>query len=56
MIREIAREHEVPLIENAPLARALYASTKIGEEIPLEHYRAVAEIITYVYRLKGKSF
>jgi flagellar biosynthetic protein FlhB len=53
-IREIAEENEVPLVENPPLARALYASVEIDHEIPAEHYRAVAEIINYVFRLKGK--
>ena len=53
-IREIAEEHEVPIVENPPLARALYASVEIDHEIPPEHYKAVAEIISYVFRLKGK--
>jgi len=53
-IREIAEENDVPLVENPPLARALYASVEIDQEIPPEHYRAVAEIISYVFRLKGK--
>jgi len=53
-IREVARENGVPLVENPPLARALYATVDIDREIPEEHYRAVAEIISYVFRLKGK--
>lgn len=53
-IREVAKEHDVPLVENAPLARALHAGVEIEEEIPPEHYKAVAEIISYVMRLKGK--
>lgn len=53
-IREIAREHDIPLVENPPLARALYASVEVDEEIPITHYQAVAEIIRYVYKLKGK--
>ncbi len=52
-IREVATEHSVPLIENPPLARALHAGTEIDEEIPAEHYKAVAEIISYVWKLKG---
>jgi flagellar biosynthetic protein FlhB len=52
-IREIALEHDVPLVENKPLARALYGSTEIGGFIPTELYRAVAEVLAYVYRLKG---
>jgi flagellar biosynthetic protein FlhB len=53
-IREIAKEHDVPIVENPPLARALYANVEIDREIPPEHYKAVAEIISYVFRLKGK--
>jgi len=51
-IREIAREHDVPIVENVPLARALYATVEIDDEIPVEHYHAVAEIIGYVMGLK----
>lgn len=53
-IREKAKEHSVPLVENRPLARALYDSVEIDQEIPPEHYRAVAEIIGYVMRLRGQ--
>ncbi|HLI23144.1 MAG TPA: flagellar biosynthesis protein FlhB [Stellaceae bacterium] len=53
-IREIATENDVPIVENPPLARALYAAVEIDREIPPEHYKAVAEIISYVFRLKGK--
>jgi flagellar biosynthetic protein FlhB len=53
-IREIAEEHNVPIVQNPPLARALFDSTDIDEEIPLVHYEAVAKIISYVYTLKGK--
>jgi flagellar biosynthesis protein FlhB len=53
-IREIAEENDVPVVENPPLARALFASVELDQEIPQEHYRAVAEIISYVFRLKGK--
>jgi flagellar biosynthetic protein FlhB len=52
-IREIALESEVVLVENPPLARALYA-VDLEQEIPPEHYKAVAEIIGYVFRLKKK--
>jgi flagellar biosynthetic protein FlhB len=51
-IREIARTHDVPIVENVPLARALYATVEIDQEIPVEHYHAVAEIIGYVMGLK----
>ena len=53
-IRELADENEVPIVENPPLARALYGSVEIDEEIPPEHFKAVAEVIGYVMRLKGK--
>lgn len=52
-IREIAREAGVPIVERKLLARALYASVKVGQQIPSELYRAVAEVLGYVYRLKG---
>src|SRR5207253_11484126 len=51
-IREIAKQHDIPIVENVPLARSLYATVDIDEEIPVEHYHAVAEIIGYVMRLK----
>lgn len=50
-IRELAGEHKVPVVESPPLARALYASVEIDQPIKLEHYAAVAEIISYVLRL-----
>lgn len=53
-IRETAEEHDVPVLENPPLARALYASVELEEEIPSEHFKAVAEVIGYVMRLKRK--
>jgi flagellar biosynthetic protein FlhB len=54
-IREIAEENEIPIVENPPLAQALYRSADIDEEIPLEHYQAVADVIRYVYALKNKK-
>jgi flagellar biosynthetic protein FlhB len=51
-IREVAKQHDIPIIENVPLARSLYATVDIDEEIPVEHYHAVAEIIGFVMRLK----
>ena len=51
-IRTIAREHDVPIVENVSLARALYATVKVDEEIPVEHYQAVAEVIGYVMGLR----
>lgn len=53
-IKEIARAHGVPVVEDPPLARLLYARTEVGDFIPEDLYRAVAEILAYVYRLKGK--
>lgn len=53
-IRELAEENDVPIVENPPLARALHASVEIDQEVPQEHYKAVAEVIGYVMRLKGK--
>jgi flagellar biosynthetic protein FlhB len=53
-IRDLARENDVPVVENPPLARALHAGVELDHEIPPEHYKAVAEIISYVFRLKGK--
>ncbi len=51
-IREVAEAHDVPLVENPPVARALHASCELDEEIQPEHYKAVAEIIGYVMRLR----
>src|SRR6267154_2007839 len=51
-IREIAGKHDIPIVENVPLARALHATVNIDDEIPVEHYHAVAEIIGYVMGLK----
>ncbi len=53
-IKEIAREHDVPIVENRPLAQNLY-NLELGDEIPAETYQAVAEILAYVYGLKKKS-
>ncbi len=54
-IREIAKEHDVPIVENVPLARSLYKTVKIGEIVPQSLYKAVAEILAFVYRLKKKK-
>ncbi len=54
-IREIATEHQIPIVENKPVAQVLYKIANIGDMIPADLYRAVAEILAYVYRLKEKS-
>lgn len=54
-IKEIAKKSNVPMVENVPLARALFKSVKIGKQIPRALYQAVAEVLAYVYRLKGKT-
>ena len=51
-IRELAKEHDVPIVENPPLARALFASVEVDETIPTEHFKAVAEVVGFVMRLK----
>lgn len=53
-IRELAREHDITIVENPPLARVLFDAVDIDDYIPQEHYKAVAEVISYVFRLKGK--
>jgi len=50
-IRQIARQHAIPIVERKPLARALYRDVEVGQEVPEEFYKAVAEILAYVYRL-----
>jgi flagellar biosynthesis protein FlhB len=53
-IREVAKENKVPIVENPPLARALFATVEVDEAIPVEHYKAVAQVISYVMKLSGK--
>ncbi|MFH1374804.1 MAG: flagellar biosynthesis protein FlhB [bacterium] len=53
-IRDIATENDIPIVENKPLARSLFEMCEIGQIIPADLYRAVAEVLAYVYRLKGK--
>jgi flagellar biosynthetic protein FlhB len=53
-IREIAKDNDIPIVENPPLARALFASVEIDQEIPPEHYKAMAEVISYVFKLKSR--
>ncbi len=54
-IREIAKEHDIPIVENVPLARAIYKTVKVGEGVPRTLYKAVAEILAFVYKLKKKK-
>jgi len=53
-IRELARFNQIPVVENKPLARTMFKTIEIGEYIPRELYKAVAEVLAYVYRLKGR--
>ena len=53
-IREVATDSRVPLVANPPLARALY-TVPLEAEIPAEHFKAVAEIVAYVWRLRGRA-
>ena len=53
-IRQIAAEFGIPLVERAPLARALYADVEVGQSIPEKLFQAVAEILAYVYQLAGR--
>ena len=53
-IREVAKQHGVPVVEDPPLARGLHAAVEVDQEIPVEFYRAVAELIGYVMRLRGR--
>ena len=53
-IKEVARENDIEIVENKPLARMLYHNVELGEQIPPELYQMVAEVLAYVYGLKGK--
>lgn len=54
-IKELGREHDIPTVENVPLARALYRSVRLEQEIPMELYKAVAEVLAYVYKIRKRS-
>ncbi|HHL72466.1 MAG TPA: flagellar biosynthesis protein FlhB [Bacteroidetes bacterium] len=54
-IKDIAREHDIPIVENPPLARLLFRESDVGQEIPLAAYQAVAEVLGYIYRLRNKQ-
>jgi flagellar biosynthetic protein FlhB len=53
-IKSVAREKNIPIVENKPLARTIFKTMKIGQAIPRELYNAVAEVLSYVYKLKKK--
>jgi flagellar biosynthetic protein FlhB len=55
-IRELARQHHIPIVENKPVARTLFKLVEIGREVPADLYRAVAEILAFVYRVRGQVF
>ena len=52
-MREVATEHSVPVVENPPLARTLYATVDVGKMIPEDLFHAVAQLLAYVYRVAG---
>ena len=54
-IRKVAEEHDIPIVENPPLARGLHATVEVDDEIPPEHYQAVAQVVSYVMRLSGRG-
>jgi flagellar biosynthesis protein FlhB len=54
-IKEMAREHDIPIVENQPLAQSLFKGAEVGQSIPMELFGAVAEVLAYVYNLKNKS-
>lgn len=54
-IRQVAQEHGVPVVQRPPLARALYATVDVGKEVPSDFYRAVAEVLAYVYQLSRRA-
>ena len=53
-IKAVAKEHNVPVVENKPLAQSLYKAVEVGDEVPLDFYQTVAEVLAYVYKVKGK--
>jgi flagellar biosynthetic protein FlhB len=54
-IRQIAQQHGIPIVQRPPLARAIYAAVEPGREVPPQFYRAVAEVLAYVYQLTGRA-
>src|SRR5207244_12537928 len=54
-IKEVGREHDIPTVENVPLARALYRIVEVEQEIPMDLYKAVAEVLAYVYKIRKRT-
>jgi flagellar biosynthetic protein FlhB len=54
-IKEVARAHQIPLVENKPLAQALYKTVDLGQVIPSTLYQVVADILAHVYRMKNRT-
>lgn len=54
-IRQIAVQHGIPIVERKPLAQALFKTVEVGQEVPEQFYKAIAEILAYVYELNGKA-
>jgi flagellar biosynthetic protein FlhB len=54
-IKEVAKEHNVPIVEDKPLAQALYKAVDIGEEVPEQLFQAVAQVLAYIYRLRDQK-
>jgi len=54
-IRQVAQQHGIPIVQRPPLARSLFAAVEVGQEIPAAFYRAVAELLAYVYQLTGRT-
>jgi flagellar biosynthetic protein FlhB len=54
-IRRLAEAHDVPVVEDAPLARSLHAAVEVGREIPEQFFQAVAQLLAYVYRMAGRK-
>jgi flagellar biosynthesis protein FlhB len=55
-IREIAKEHDIMIVENKPLARTLYKTVKVGQEVPPSLYQSIIEVIRYIYQMRGKKY
>ena len=54
-IREVAKENDIPIVENKPLARVMFKTMEIGQQIPKELYNAIAEVLSYIFKLKQKK-